>query len=451
MTISRTLRLIRKSLLHVDASYRRTPSDLRRAAVEVILLSRFYYIFIVFAIASSILPFDRAYIGGPPTAPLWPIALLEQLTGVGWLANSTAISAAGMSVALLAAVVPRVLLWRLGVFLYVLLYVAVRSSYGSINHGNYFFLYVSFALLFLPSRDKTQELARRSVLSCLAVLWLTQSILLLPYSLAGLWKLWHGRLELLSSDSMVRVLLGRAIDNADIGPLLPFVSQHQYLAQAMLLVTVYVQLFALVAVFRPHLHRPFGIFLIIFHIGSDWLMNITFSGNILMIGLFLVMSPTAPTRFSLSGLIRSLPIIGLPFRIWARLQSPNDRRQVHQAWLVYDGECPLCRNYTQYLCVKEAIGELILVDAREGGPLVDEIRDLPHDLNDGMVLKMNERYYIGHEALNVLALLSEKRGGFSRVNRLVFNSPVAARLGYPLLKAARWLLLRIKGIPPLDR
>ena len=103
------------------------------------------------------------------------------------------------------------------------------------------------------------------------------------------------------------------------------------------------------------------------------------------------------------------------------------------------------------LSVKEAVRELILVDAREGGPLIEEIRNLPHDLNDGMVLKMNGRYYIGHEALNMLALLSEKRGGFSRVNRLVFNSPLAAQLGYPLLKSARWILLRIKGIPPLDR
>ena len=450
--VSRQLKSIRRSLLQIDPSYRRTPSDLGRAAAEVILLSRFYYVFILFAIASATLPFDRAYIEGPPTAPLWPIDLLEHLTGVGWLANSTVVSAAGFSVALLAAVFPRVLLGRLGVFLYVLLFVSLRNSYGSINHGHYLYLYVSFTLLFLPRRDKANEMTRRSVLSCLAVLWLTQTILLLPYSLSGFWKIWRGRFELLSSDGMIRVLLGRAVDDTDsIAPLLPFFSQYEYLTQAILLVTVYVEVFALLAVFRPHLHRSFGIVLILFHIGSDWLMNISFSGNILMIGLFLLLSPTAPDRFSLYGLIQSLPLIGIPFRAWVRLQSSNERERVRQAWLVYDGECPLCRNYTQYLSVKETVHELILVDAREGGPLVEEIRNLPHDLNDGMVLKMNGRYYIGHEALNMLALLSEKRGGFSRVNRLVFNSPLAARLGYPLLKLARWLLLRIKGIPPLDR
>ena len=450
--MARQLQTITKSLLQVDPGQRRTPSALSRAAAEVILLSRFYYIFILFAIASSHLPFERAYMGGSPTAPLWPIELLQRLTGAGWLANSIGMSAAGLCVALLAAIYPRVLLWRLGVFLYILLYVALRSSYGSIDHGNYFYLYVSFSLLFLPPHDKPNESARRSSLSCLAVLWLTQSLILLPYSLSGLWKIWDGRFGLVSSDSMVRILLNRAVDDTDnIAPLLPLISQHEYIAQFMLVVTVYVEVFAPLAVFRPHLHRPVGVILILFHVGSDWLMNISFSSNILMIGLFLVLSPTAPDRFSPSGLIQSLPVIGIPFRAWVRLRSSNEREPLDRAWLVYDGECPLCRNYTQYLSVKEAVRELTLVDAREGGPLVDEIRNLPHDLNNGMVLKINGRHYIGHEALNVLALLSEKRGGFSRVNRLVFNSPLAARFGYPVLKAARWILLRTKGTPPLDR
>lgn len=446
----RGLQKVGMSWLRVDPGPRRTPASLSRAAAEVILLSRFYYIFIVFSIGTSILPFDRAYMRGPPTAAIWPIDVLERLTGTGWLASTIWVSAAGLTLALLAAVFPRIVMWRLGVFLYLLLFIALRSSYGSIDHGNYFYLYVSFALLFLPPRDKPTAIGRRDTLSCLAVLWLIQTIMLLPYSLSGWWKIWDGRLELVSSDSMVRILLDRAMDDTDnIAPLLPFISQHELLAQSLLLATVYIELFALLAVFRPHLQRVFGVVLIIFHVGSDWIMNISFFSNFLMIGLFLVLSPTAPARFSLSGLLQSLPVFGIPFRAWVRLRSSRDRDPVARAWLVYDGECPLCRNYTQYLRVKERVRELVLVDAREGGPLVDEVRELPHDLNDGMVLKMHGRYYIGHEALNVLALVSEKRGGFSRLNRLVFSSPLAARLGYPLLKAGRRLLLRIKGVPPI--
>lgn len=123
---------------------------------------------------------------------------------------------------------------------------------------------------------------------------------------------------------------------------------------------------------------------------------------------------------------------------------------MRRAWLIYDGDCPFCSNYAQYLRVKDAVDEFILVDAREGGPLVDEVRGLPHDLDQGMVLKLDGRYHVGHEALNVLALLSEKRGGFNRLNRLLFNSPLVAKLSYPLLRSARWLALKIKGVPPLD-
>lgn len=123
---------------------------------------------------------------------------------------------------------------------------------------------------------------------------------------------------------------------------------------------------------------------------------------------------------------------------------------MRRAWLIYDGDCPFCSNYAQYLRVKDAVDDFVLVDAREGGPLVEEVRDMPHDLDQGMVLKMNGRYYVGHKALNVLALLSEKRGGFSRLNRLLFSSPVVAKLAYPLLRSARWLALKAKGVPPLD-
>ncbi len=341
----------------------------------------------------------------------------------------------------------------MGVFIYVLFHTALSNSYGSINHGRYLLLYVGFALLFLPRRGgRADELTRKDVLSSLGTLSIVQSTILLSYTLAGWWKIWHARLELLSPDGMIRILLNRALaDTDDVAPLLPFIAQQEHLIQVMLWVTLYIEVFALLVVFRPHLHRPFGISFLLFHLGSAWLMNILFSVNIMMIGLFLVLSPLAPARFSLSGLIQSLPIIGIPFRARARLRSSTERWQVDQAWLVYDGECPLCKNYTQYLRIKESVRELTLVDAREGGPLVEEIRNLPHDLNDGMVLKIKGQHYIGHDALNVLALLSETSGGFSRINRLMFGSPLASRLGYPVLKAGRRILLLIKGVPLLDR
>ena len=445
------MRFLRKSLLGVRIAGHRTPADLTRAATTIVLLVQFYYLFIAYHVATSSLRFGSAYEGMPPTAPLWPLKLVQQTIGVDWLAHTTIVTAFGLLFAISAMVAPRVLVWRLGIFLYLLLHVALSNSYGSINHGTHILLYVSFALLFLPRCKRNQPQTRRDMLACLNVFWLIQIFLLLPYTLSGFWKIWYGRLELLSPDALTRILLNRLLAEADdIPPLLPFVSQHDLLTYAMWLLTIYIEIFALLVVFRPHLHRPFGVVLMLFHITSAWLMNIAFSNHIILLGLFLVLSPLAPARLSLSGLMQSLPIIGVPFRAVKRLRSADRHRQVDQVRLVYDGECPLCSNYAQFLRLKQSVKELTLIDARQGGEVVEEVRSLPHDLNDGMVAIVDGRYYVGHEALNELALLAEGRGVFNRINRLAFNSPVAARLGYPWLRLGRWLLLKLKGVAPIN-
>ncbi len=154
-----------------------------------------------------------------------------------------------------------------------------------------------------------------------------------------------------------------------------------------------------------------------------------------------------------------LPMFAFLFRsLPANLRRPRQSRPQPAAepeddavaWLVYDGECPLCRNYARYLESRQSRGQLRLVNARDGGPRVQEVRDLPHNLDDGMVLKLNGRYYRGADALYRLAWQSDRRGLFGRLNGLLFRSATAARLGYPLLKLGRCCLLKLKGVPPLD-
>ena len=129
------------------------------------------------------------------------------------------------------------------------------------------------------------------------------------------------------------------------------------------------------------------------------------------------------------------------------MPTPNQKPDAaSEAWLVYDGECPACRNYARFLDARRAGGgELVLVNARDGGAIVDEIRNLGYDLDKGMVLKMNGRHYFGADALSALASVSEPRGAFGIAHRALFASPRAARIGYPLLKAGRRALLKVLG------
>ena len=81
-----------------------------------------------------------------------------------------------------------------------------------------------------------------------------------------------------------------------------------------------------------------------------------------------------------------------------------------EAWLVYDGHCPFCSAYVRYVRVRESVGRLHLVDARQAHPIADETRALGFDLDQGMVLKLADRFYHGADCINVLALLSTDRG-----------------------------------------
>ncbi|MCE3247451.1 MAG: hypothetical protein K0R41_1276 [Geminicoccaceae bacterium] len=123
----------------------------------------------------------------------------------------------------------------------------------------------------------------------------------------------------------------------------------------------------------------------------------------------------------------------------------GDRDPRGDAWLVYDGDCPFCSRYVQYLRLRQAAGPVTLVNAREGGPLVAEMQRAGLDLDEGMVLKLGGRYYHGADCIHALALLSSGSGLFNRINAEVFRSPQLSRVLYPVLRAGRNSVLRLLG------
>lgn len=119
-------------------------------------------------------------------------------------------------------------------------------------------------------------------------------------------------------------------------------------------------------------------------------------------------------------------------------------------WLVYDGECPVCRNYCRHIRLRAAAGRLHLVDARTPGPLMDEITRAGLDIDEGMVLRVRGRLYYGDAAMHMITLMSTRADWFNRLAFLFFGTRVAARVFYPAGKAVRNLLLRLLGIPLID-
>lgn len=124
----------------------------------------------------------------------------------------------------------------------------------------------------------------------------------------------------------------------------------------------------------------------------------------------------------------------------------NQNFDTSDAWLVYDGECPLCNTYCRYVRIRETVGRLHLVDARLPGALMDEITRLGLDIDQGMVLKFKDVIYYGPDAVYVLSQLGTQSGLFNRINYWVFGTRLGSNVFYPLGKAVRNLVLKILGI-----
>jgi predicted DCC family thiol-disulfide oxidoreductase YuxK len=115
------------------------------------------------------------------------------------------------------------------------------------------------------------------------------------------------------------------------------------------------------------------------------------------------------------------------------------------AVLVYDGDCPFCSRYVALVRLRDSVGPVRLLNAREPDPFVDELRHAGYDLDEGMVLKYGGRIYHGADCIMMLAMLSTPVGPFNRVNAAIFRSPTASRLLYPVLRTGRNAVLRLLG------
>ena len=113
--------------------------------------------------------------------------------------------------------------------------------------------------------------------------------------------------------------------------------------------------------------------------------------------------------------------------------------------LVYDRECPACNAYCQVVQIRESVGDLKIVDARENSDVLTEITSEGLDIDQGMVLKMGNQLYYGSDAIHALALIGSRSGVFNRLNYWIFKAKTASKVLYPVLRFCRNLLLKILG------
>lgn len=117
----------------------------------------------------------------------------------------------------------------------------------------------------------------------------------------------------------------------------------------------------------------------------------------------------------------------------------------NEVLLIYDKECPACDNYCQVVRIRETVGKLRLIDARENSEVLEEITALGLDIDQGMVLKLDGQIYYGSDAIHALALISSRSGLLNRLNYYLFRSKRLSHIFYPMLRFFRNVLLKVLG------
>ncbi|ESQ77850.1 DCC1-like thiol-disulfide oxidoreductase family protein [Asticcacaulis sp. YBE204] len=115
-------------------------------------------------------------------------------------------------------------------------------------------------------------------------------------------------------------------------------------------------------------------------------------------------------------------------------------------YLVYDGDCPLCRAGAQGFRVNRAVGRLETLDARTTDhPLIAEIKARGFDLNQGIVVAYQGQLHHGEDAMHMLALMGSSSDAFNRFNAWLFRSKARVKWLYPVLKTGRRVSLKLMG------
>jgi len=234
---------------------------------------------------------------------------------------------------LLAAVLYRWFIARLAVFLGFVMAQATTSSFGGLHHEMYFPVFVTGALLFVPSIfttfEKSTHAQRRNFL---LFFWFAQALCMVSYAIAGFHKIrigieqwWMGEISTLHVEGaayMVADWLPRIQLDLPLGEYLIEVPMAGFLA---VLGVVYLQLFAMWPLIYPSLQRIWGFGLLLFHVMNYMFLGVVFTEMTLIVILLFVYSPFAVLSYSSREQLFALPIIGqcaaLGLWLWQRISS----------------------------------------------------------------------------------------------------------------------------------
>jgi hypothetical protein len=277
---------------------------------------RIFYCYVLY-VALRQIPRWARWINDSPLDLLWPVAWLEhvpQSHGIRFILWFELIAA------LAVAFFPSVRVFRVAIFFALLERVAFVNSEGKIGHDEHLLVLLSLIFVFLRTSAFTLLAARReSMVSLLIVRGAAQAMILLAYSMSGLGKLagaflqlLHGEPNIFLPSGLTRQIAERLLETNSVSILGPWFIEHPWVGWPGYLATVYVETFALVALFRPRLRAPFAAWLMLFHLFSVFTLTITFPNNFFLLAIFFLVTGMPRSFPEWHDFLIQLPLLGYP-------------------------------------------------------------------------------------------------------------------------------------------
>ncbi len=289
----------------------------RFTAAQALIAS--YYAILFFFAVGEIFSWPET-LSATSLTPRWPVAWLR-LTGTE--TGIAAILGLRLAGALLGLTLSRHRWVRILVFASLLEHMALKLSFGAVNHGDHLGVLVAFVLIFLPAGwEGTGRVDRGVRAATLLVFSGVQALILLTYSMAGAWKA-GGILEqwirgqgvtYLHPQGLAYQIAAKMIEDEAPSLFGPWMVEHPWAGWLPGIAVIYLEVFALWVVARPSLHRAWGLGLALFHLASHLTLGVGFPQNILWLSLFLWLSPFRPSAPAWRRTAGDLPLFGRWFR-----------------------------------------------------------------------------------------------------------------------------------------
>jgi hypothetical protein len=129
-----------------------------------------------------------------------------------------------------------------------------------------------------------------------------------------------GEVSLLEYGGLSYTIGAKAGQSGGVSALGAALASHPALSTAAAGIVLYLQLFSLVAVARPRLHRIWGVGLIGFHLGALFGMEVPFLQTIPLLAVLWIGSPFAKTG-PVAAAFAELPIVRLSLNLLARVRT----------------------------------------------------------------------------------------------------------------------------------